>query len=120
TFGGKPFRELDDRSWDIARRLGDMDADGVAIQVLSPMPELLSYWLADDHSESLCDFVNGEVAAAVANRTDRFMGLGMVPMQQPRLAVRHLRRLRDQFGLAGVEIGSNVNGMMLGDARFDD
>ena len=43
--GKRPFREIDDRSWSPARRVEDMDRDGVAAQALSPMPELLSYWL---------------------------------------------------------------------------
>src|SRR5690606_12135059 len=42
--GDAPFRKLDTRSWDMERRLVDMDRDGVSMQVLSPMPELLSYW----------------------------------------------------------------------------
>ena len=40
----KPFRELDARSWDVRRRIEDMDRDRVTMQALSPMPELLSYW----------------------------------------------------------------------------
>src|SRR4051812_16982617 len=56
--GDAPFRALDSRSWDVARRIDDMDRDGVALQVLSPMPELLSYWLPHDHAEILCDCSN--------------------------------------------------------------
>lgn len=44
-FGDKVFRELDDRSWKSLRRIEYMDRYGVAIQVLSPRQELLSYYI---------------------------------------------------------------------------
>ncbi|MFX8624489.1 hypothetical protein ABTM07_20470, partial [Acinetobacter baumannii] len=40
---GKVYRTVSDRCWDVARRLDDLPAMGLARQVLSPMPELLSY-----------------------------------------------------------------------------
>jgi aminocarboxymuconate-semialdehyde decarboxylase len=119
TFGGKPFRKLDSRSWDAARRLEDMDRDGVAQQVLSPMPELLSYWISARDAAVLCDHVNAEIAAVVAAYPQRFRGLGMVPMQAPGLAVAALAELKARFGLAGIEIGSNIDGALPGDPKFE-
>lgn len=117
--GDKPFREIDDRSWSATRRMEDMERQGVGVQVLSPMPELLSYWLPVEDCEKLCDHVNGQIAAMVTVYPGHFCGLGMVPMQDPQQAAAMARRLRPSFGLAGVEIGSNINGMMLGDPCFD-
>ncbi len=116
--GDKPFRALDNRSWDVTRRIADMDRDSVSMQILSPMPELLSTWLELDDALVMGDHVNGAIAAMVAARPDRFAGLGMVPLQDPERAARELERLRDQFGLKGVEIGSNINGTYLGDPKF--
>ncbi|HYG27357.1 MAG TPA: amidohydrolase family protein [Caulobacteraceae bacterium] len=116
--GDKPFRRLDDRSWDTVRRCEDMDRDGVAMQVLSPMPELLSYWFPDADAEYLCDEMNGVIAEMVARDPARFRGLGMAPLQNPERAARYLERLRERFGLSGIEIGSNINGVMPGDAVF--
>jgi aminocarboxymuconate-semialdehyde decarboxylase len=82
------------------------------------MPELLSYWLDPDDALTMGDHVNGAIAAMVAARPDRFAGLGMVALQDPERAARELERVRGQFGLNGVEIGSNVAGAYLGDARF--
>jgi aminocarboxymuconate-semialdehyde decarboxylase len=118
TFGTKPFRKLDLRSWDIERRLEDLDRHGLAAQVLSPMPELLSYWFAPPAAAALCDHVNAEIAGQVAVAPRRLAGLGMVPMQDPDLAIRHLERIKHDFGLAGVEVGSNINGAYLGEVRF--
>jgi Amidohydrolase len=72
--GNKPFRALDNRSWDVARRIVDMDRDEVTMQVLSPMPELLSYWLDVEDTAVMGDHVNGAIAAMVAARPDRFAG----------------------------------------------
>ncbi|HEY1706915.1 MAG TPA: amidohydrolase family protein [Rhizomicrobium sp.] len=115
----KPFRDIDARSWDVSRRLEDMDRDGVAIHVLSPLPELLSYWFEPNDAVVMCDHVNGTIAEMVAKRPDRFRGLGLAPLQQPELAARYLKRIRSEFGFSGIEIGSNINSVPLGDARFD-
>lgn len=119
SFGDQPFRKLDERSWSVSRRLADMDADGVSIQVLSPMPELLSYWLDYEAAEQLADHVNHQLAALVHQAPARFRGLGTVPLQDPARSVQYLRRIKSEFGLSGVEIGSNVNGQMLGDPVFE-
>jgi len=117
--GKRPFREIDDRSWSPSRRVEDMDLDGVAAQALSPMPELLSYWLDVGPALELTRHVNDAIAAMVADRPGRFYGLGAVPLQDPDLAAREVRDLRVRFGLVGVEVGSNVAGAYLGDPRFD-
>ncbi|KCZ58388.1 hypothetical protein HY30_16090 [Hyphomonas chukchiensis] len=117
--GDKPFRQLDNRSWDVSRRLEDMDRDGVAVQVLSPMPELLSYWIDVQGAEALCDYVNGQIGDMNAAAPKRFRGLGALPLQNPTESMRYLQRIRDNFGLLGVEIGSNINGRLLGDRLFD-
>src|SRR5690606_7443949 len=85
----------------------------------SPMPELLSYWLPSDAAAILCDACNEQIASMVARRPDRFRGLGAVVLQDAERAETELARLKSVFGFHGVEIGSNINGMMLGDERLD-
>jgi aminocarboxymuconate-semialdehyde decarboxylase len=117
--GQTPFRQLDNRSWATSRRIEDMDRDGVTVQVLSPMPELLSYWLAPDDAAVICDASNHQIAEMIAVAPRRFRGLGVVPLQDPQRAAAMLPRLKRDFGLAGVELGSNINGMMLGDDSLE-
>ncbi len=117
--GDKPFREIDSRSWDIARRIADMDRDGVTMQALSPMPELLSYWFTPADGLEMSRWMNHSIAAMVAAAPARFAGLGIVPLQDPALAATELARLQ-RDGLRGVELGSNINGVVLGDRRFDE
>ena len=117
--GEKPFREIDDRSWDVKRRVADMDEAGVSAQALSPMPELLSYWFDPGPALELGRHVNHTIGEMVALRPDRFFGLGTVPLQDPELAAKEVAGLRARFGLVGVEVGSNIAGAYLGDERFD-
>jgi aminocarboxymuconate-semialdehyde decarboxylase len=117
--GETPFRKLDHRSWDAPRRVEDMERDKVSLQVISPMPELLSYWLDAADAEVICDHVNHQIADMVAHDRKHFRGLGAVPLQAPERAAAALERCRTAFGLSGVEIGSNINGAMLGDPRFE-
>jgi aminocarboxymuconate-semialdehyde decarboxylase len=103
----------------VERRLRDMDDDGVAIQVLSPMPELLSYWFDAADGERICDDVNAAIAEMVARAPARFRGLGMAPLQDPRSAERYIASMPQRFGLSGIEIGSNVNGRLPGNDEFE-
>lgn len=118
-FGDTLFRELDDRSWDCGRRIEDMDRDGVAVQVLSPMPELLSYWLPANDAQILCDLSNAQITEMISLHPNRFRGLGAVPVQDLASAVAGLKRIKSEFGLSGVQIGSNINGVALGDPSLE-
>ena len=115
----REFRKLDARSWDVRARCADMDRDLIAMQVLSPMPELLSSWFDPADTAVMADHVNGGIAGMVADAPRRFAGLGMVPMQDMPSAITGLRRVRETFGLRGVEIGTHVNGTLLGHASLN-
>lgn len=118
-FGGKPFRRLDARSWEAARRIEDMERQGVSGQIVSPMPELFSYSFSPARSALLCDHVNHFTASLVGMDPSRFGGLGIVTMQDVPTAVRQIGEIRSRFGLIGIEIGSNINGVYAGDPLFD-
>ncbi|MGI4816038.1 MAG: amidohydrolase family protein [Janthinobacterium lividum] len=115
----KSYRTVSDRAWDGTLRLHDMDELALQAQVLSPMPELLSYWLDVADAVPLLRFINEEIAAMVAIAPQRFFGLGAVPLQDMDAALRELDYLMNGLGLAGVEIAGNVNGVPIGDARFE-
>jgi aminocarboxymuconate-semialdehyde decarboxylase len=117
-FGGELFRTVSHQSWDPVVREADAERMRLAHQVLSPMPELLAYWLEGEDAVSLGRYLNEQVAAMVAQAPARFTGLGTVPLQDVELAIRELDRALHETGLAGVEIGSNVNGVPIGDPRF--
>jgi aminocarboxymuconate-semialdehyde decarboxylase len=111
--GGKVFRKIDARSWDVGRRLSDMVEDGTDMQVLSPMPELLSHWLPADDAEFLADVMNDEIASMIDQAPGNFAGIGMVCAQDLPSALRQLQKVKS-LGFAGIEIGTHINGTALG------
>ena len=115
---GKVYRTVSHQCWACDVRQADMARRGVTRQVLSPMPELLSTWMAPEDGQAMCVYLNEVIAELVAQAPAQFTGLGAVPLQDVDLAIRTLDQALNHFQLAGVEIGSNVNGVPIGDARF--
>ncbi|WP_255945502.1 amidohydrolase family protein [Streptomyces odontomachi] len=99
------------------RRIEEMDRLGIDAEVLSPMPPLLNYAIPAKASRDIHRAVNAFLASLVSLAPARFHGLGAVPLQDPDLAAAELAEL-SRLGLRGVEIGSNIAGASLGDARF--
>jgi aminocarboxymuconate-semialdehyde decarboxylase len=115
---GKFFREIESNCWDPARRLAECDAAGVSVQVLSTVPVMFSYWAKPEHGLDLSRFLNDHLASVVRTNPRRFAGLGTVPLQDVPRAIGELERCVRELGLAGVQIGSHVNGTNLGDASL--
>lgn len=115
---GKIFRTVSHQAWDTEIRAHDLQQLRLSHQVLSPMPELLAYWLENDDAVTMTRYLNEVIADMVTSDPARFTGLGTVPLQDVDLAIRELDRALHDTGLAGVEIGSNVNGVPIGDPRF--
>src|SRR5579875_3434811 len=103
--------------FDAERRLEASQASGVDAELLSPFPALLNYRVPARSGRDLCRVVNSYIAGLAAAFPSRFFGLGMVPMQDPDMAAGELAEVA-KAGLAGVEIGSNINGVSLHDERF--
>lgn len=113
------YRTVDERCWSAPHRIADMDRMELAMQVVSPMPELLSYWLDLADAQGLIRFLNEQTAALCADSGGRLLGLAAVPLQEVDAAIAELRHAVQTLGLVGVELGSNINGVPVGDARFD-
>lgn len=114
----KHFRDVEENLWDAQVRLHDCDTQGVSVQVLSTVPVMFSYWAKGQDALDLSRFLNDHIASVVAAAPDRFIGLGTIPMQAPELAVKELERCVKELHLAGVEIGTHVNGWNLDDQHL--
>lgn len=114
---GRFFREIEDNCWSPARRVEEMDAHGVDVQVLSTVPVMFSYWTKPDDGADIAKYLNDDIAESAAQFPERFVALGTLPMQDTALALAELERGKS-IGLAGVEIGTNVNQLNLSEPRF--
>lgn len=109
---GKVFRAVDAQTWDAEKRIEDMDRERVDMQVLSPVPVTFSYWAPVEQALELAVYQNDFIAQTVREYPNRFIGLGTVPLQDAEVSVKELIRCKE-IGLAGIEIGTNVNGQNL-------
>lgn len=114
---GKQFRDIEENCWDPRRRIEEMDATGVDVQVLSTVPVMFSYWAEAEHGAEIARFLNDHMAEIVSEFPLRFIGLGTLPMQDTELAIRELERCK-AIGLVGVQIGTNVNQLNLSEPQF--
>jgi aminocarboxymuconate-semialdehyde decarboxylase len=115
---GKVYRTVSEGAWSVPRRIEAMGAMRVGRQALSPMPELLSYWLPPEDAKALIRYLNEQIAGMVALAPQRFVGLGCVPLQDTDSAIRELEHCVNVLRFSGVEIASHVNGVSIGDPRF--
>lgn len=117
--GGSRYRYIDDRCWSASRRIADMDADGVAVQVVSPTPITLCHDAPPDSAAVLAATQNEFLAELVGSAPERFRALGAVPLQDTALAIDELRRCILELGFLGVEIGTRIGDTELGDPVLD-
>jgi predicted TIM-barrel fold metal-dependent hydrolase len=112
------LQRLEPKLTQAAARLADLDAMGVDIQVVGPMP-MHHYWADPDLAIGLTRTVNEGVAAHCAAEPDRLYGLGTVPLQHPDLAVALLDRAVHDHGLYGISVSTTVDGRELADPAHD-
>lgn len=91
---------------DLDRRLADMDAQGVDVQLVSPSPSHFYYFAGEELALRLAMQTNEAVRDLVQQAPERLNGLGLVPLQHPQLMVEALEHAVLDCGLLGVEIGS--------------
>jgi aminocarboxymuconate-semialdehyde decarboxylase len=111
------FREVQANVWDPAVRMHECDGHHVHVQVLSTVPVMFGYWAKPQDTLNLAMFLNDHLAGIVQQYPKRFIGLGTLPMQEPELAIKELERCK-RIGLAGVEIGTHILGVNLGEPRL--
>lgn len=112
---GKFFREVEANVWDPRTRMGECKDHDVDIQVLSTVPAMFSYWAKAVDALDISMLLNDHIAEVVSEFPQRFIGLGTIPLQDIDLAISEMERCLSDLGLAGVEIGTNVNQRNLDD-----
>jgi len=116
---GTPYRPFPRGGWDLERRLHDLDAAGIDVQVLSATPQTYLYAQDAALTAATAAIQNDQIARLVSQQPQRFLGIATLPMQAPQRAADELRRAMRTLGLRGAMIGSNVEGKNLDDPGFE-
>jgi aminocarboxymuconate-semialdehyde decarboxylase len=102
---------------DIATRLKIMDDARVDIHALS-LTSPMVYWAPAEFGLKLSQVFNDACAAAYQKYPNRFVGMAMLPMQAPELAVQEAKRAAALPGIRGVYMATHVNGKNLEEKEF--
>ena len=99
------------------RRIADMDATGIAKQIISLTAPGLQVFDAAT-AAALAGPYNDELAAAVARHPERFVALAAVAPHAPEAAAKELERAVTRLGFRGAIINSHTHGEYLDDQKF--
>lgn len=101
------------------RRIDDMDATGIDMQILSLTSPGVQIFDADT-AVGLARSANDELAAAIAAHPTRYAGLAAIAPQNPAAAAKELERAVTTLKLKGAIINSHTQGEYLDDPKFWD
>jgi aminocarboxymuconate-semialdehyde decarboxylase len=105
------------RYTDLDARLAAMDEQGVAMHALS-LSQPMVYWAGRTLGERLSAVFNEALARAHERAPRRLVGLAMLPMHEPDLAVREVERAARLPGVRGFYLATRVNERELSDEAF--
>jgi aminocarboxymuconate-semialdehyde decarboxylase len=102
----------------LAERLADMDATGIAVHALSLTTPMVN-WADGDLALRLSRAWNDNAVAAHKAHPDRLVVLAMLPMLDPDRAIDELDRVGKLPGVRGVYMGTNIDNRDLDDPLFE-
>jgi uncharacterized protein len=102
------------------RRLADMDANGIDLQVISHVAPAAQA-LAGPEGLARAREANEQLAAAVRAHPDRFAGFATLPTADPQAAADELERATGELGFVGALVNSTLgsNGAFLDEPRYE-
>jgi len=102
----------------LADRIADMDRDGVDMQLITPTIGFFQYDNEVEQTKRIHRECNQEIHDVVVEHPDRFMGLGMAPMQDVPSAIAEMERAVTDLGLKGLIVNDHVAGTTFDDPKF--
>jgi 5-carboxyvanillate decarboxylase len=99
------------------RRIGDMDAAGIDLQLLlltAPGVQVFD----KDRATALAASSNDQLAEAIRKHPKRFTGLAAFGPEDPKAAAKELERGMKKLGLKGGVVNSHTKGEYLDDPKF--
>jgi aminocarboxymuconate-semialdehyde decarboxylase len=119
SFRGRQLTSVTGEFADVAVMLEQAAVAGVSHLLLSPWIQLVPASAEPGEAARICRIQNESMAQAAADSPGgRILGLGCVPLQDPRAAVEELGHLMTLPGMCGVEVPASVDGSYLGDPSF--
>lgn len=114
TDEGKFFRRIQQNCVDPETRIHECQTHKVDVQVLSTIPTMFHYQIKAQDCLVVSQFLNDHLEKVCSQNPRKFVGLGSVPLQDPKLAVQEVERCK-KLGLKGIQIGSHINDWNLSD-----
>jgi aminocarboxymuconate-semialdehyde decarboxylase len=115
--GDREFRPVTEACWNPARRIEDMDRDGVDMQVMCATPLLFAYGRPVDQALDCARIFNDAALQICAHAPRRLFALCQVPLQDIDSACREVERCM-AAGHKGVQIGNHVGARNLDDVAI--
>jgi len=107
-----------DDMFDTGFRLREMDRKGIDIRILSLSSPNVYVWERAAQID-LARRLNDATVRVCRAHPDRFLGLASLPLKDVGASLSELERAIQDLGMAGVMIGSNIDGVPLNDPRFE-
>ena len=111
--GDRAFRPVQRVLWDADARVAELDALGVAMQVVCATPVMFGYAWPADAASAWAERMNDRALEFCAPHPQRLKALAQVPLQDVERACREASRAK-AAGCVGVQIGNH-----LGDKDLD-
>lgn len=105
--------------FDPGLRLADMDGQRVDVQVIAIPPPNFHYHIPAAVGSDFARIQNDALITLSDSEPDRFHVFGTLPLQDIRASLTEIDRIAGYMRMRGVQIGSNVDGVDLDDARFE-
>ncbi|MEI9885859.1 MAG: amidohydrolase family protein [Rhizomicrobium sp.] len=100
-----------------ARRIADMDATGIDVQILSLTAPGVNMFEADI-ARAVSVSANDELAAAIARHPTRYAGLAVFAPQDPAHAAKEIERGVGKLGLKGAIFNGHTRNEYLDDTKY--
>ena len=112
--GASPFRPVTELLWDVRARVGELDRQGIAQQIVCATPVMFGYAWEPQKAAEWARRMNDSVLEYCRPFSKRLIPLAQVPLQNTELACKEASRAK-AYGHVGVQIGNHV-----GDRDLDE
>jgi aminocarboxymuconate-semialdehyde decarboxylase len=104
--------------FDPEKQLKAMNGERIDKRIISLPPFLLGYGKEFSWAVTWSQTSNEVLAQICLRYPERFLGFGIVPLQDPTLAIAEMKRCRHELALSGIEIGTQIKGQDLDHESF--